>query len=430
MSSTSLSSAPLSNPNFRKVSSTTNLVNRFEIGPVFRGMRRSKVGVAMVSLQIAFSMAAIVNCYSIVTQIFQPINQDPGIDVDNIVHISNVGIGDRFNPRLATDEDLRYIHSLPGVLSATQIQAIPLSGSGWSSGLRTDVESHDAIVGAVYHVNENVLDTFGAELVSGDSFTVDDVVWVGNNGTEVPASAILTVELAKELFPDLEPVNVVGQVVYQGNDLHTIKGVIASFPRPWISTTANNRSFLIPRQNDTSSYHYAIRVEPGSSDQLMSELEEGLMKLNRDRVLRNISTIAETARNLNAGNIVASGILVIITIVFVLVTCLGLIGLVNLNIKQRIKQIGVRRALGANQQDIVRYFLIESLVICTLGVVLGTGLAIGLNVLLVSVLEMIKVSWWVFAVTASGLLLLCLFATAIPSYRAAQVSPAIATRAV
>ena len=62
----------------------------------------------------------------------------------------------------------------------------------------------------------------------------------------------------------------------------------------------------------------------------------------------------------------------------------------SLWVTQRRKQIGVRRALGARRVDILRYFLTENFMITSVGVVGGVLLAIGLNQLLVSKLEMAK----------------------------------------
>lgn len=406
------------------------MMSRLELRSIVRGMRGAKVGVTMVSLQIAFTLAAVVNCYAIVSVILTPMFRDPGIDVANIVHVTNNGIHQRFDPRLSIEEDLRFLSSLPGVRSVTQIQAIPLSSSGWSSNLKTDPDATDTGVnGAVYHVDENALDTFGAEIIAGKNFTFDDIVWNDQQSSVNPATTLLTEQMAEALFPDLTPSEVVGKTVYDGSLLLTVKGIIDVFPRPWYSDDLH-RTFLLPRQNAWDNYRYAIRTEPGISDQLIPEIESGLVDLNRDRIVRNISILEETAQRSRAGNLTACLILIVVSIAFLFVTALGIIGLVNLNIKQRTKQIGIRRALGANKGDITRFFLLESSIICAIGIVAGCGLGVLINMVLVNAMELETLAWWVFGVGALSMVVLTLLASVAPAIRASTIPPASATRTI
>ena len=405
-------------------------LTRMELGSIVKGMRGAKVGVTMVSLQIAFTLAAVVNCYAIVSVVLTPVLRDTGIDVENIIHVSNNGIGQRFNPRNTIEEDLRYLSSLPGVRAVTQIQAIPLSGSGWSTNLKTDPDETDTgINGAVYHVNENAIDTFGVELIAGENFTFDDIIWNDQQSTINPASTLLTEQMAEALFPNLEPSEVVGKSVYSGNILLTVKGIIDMFPRPW-NNQYMHRSYLLPRQNASHNYLYVVRTEPGLSEQLIPVIESGLVDSNRDRIIRDVAILEETARRSNAGNLTACVILIIVSISFVFVTTLGIIGLVNLNIKQRTKQIGIRRALGARKGDITRFFLLESSIICVIGVVLGCGLGVFLNIVLVNEMELETLAWWVFGVGALFMGVLTLAASVAPAIRASSIPPASATRTV
>ena len=64
-------------------------------------------------------------------------------------------------------------------------------------------------------------------------------------------------------------------------------------------------------------------------------------------------------------------------------TSLGIVGLASFSVSRRTKQIGTRRALGASKADITRYFQSENLVISFIGVLLGAGLTIGLNIWMV-----------------------------------------------
>ena len=106
----------------------------------------------------------------------------------------------------------------------------------------------------------------------------------------------------------------------------------------------------------------------------------------------------------------------------------GIVGMATLWVNQRRKQIGVRRALGARKLDILRYFITENFIITSGGVVAGLLLAVGLNQLLVSQLELTKLPIVYLAVGSAVLWLVGVAAVYAPAWRASGISPAIATR--
>jgi putative ABC transport system permease protein len=117
-----------------------------------------------------------------------------------------------------------------------------------------------------------------------------------------------------------------------------------------------------------------------------------------------------------------------VTVLLLLVTASGVVGMATLWVNQRRKQIGVRRALGARKFDILRYFITENFIITSGGVVAGLLLAIGLNQLLVSQLELSKLPIAYLAVGSLVLWLVGIAAVYAPAWRASGISPAIATR--
>ena len=123
-------------------------------------------------------------------------------------------------------------------------------------------------------------------------------------------------------------------------------------------------------------------------------------------------------------------ILSVVIALLLFITSLGIVGLTVFSVAERTRQIGTRRALGAQRGDILRYFLLENWIVTTLGLALGIALAFGLNVALVSRVSGPKMEP---GLVAGGVLLLWiagLAATFLPALRGARVAPAIATRNV
>jgi len=123
-------------------------------------------------------------------------------------------------------------------------------------------------------------------------------------------------------------------------------------------------------------------------------------------------------------------LLVSVTVFLLGVTASGIVGMASLWVNLRRKQIGVRRALGATRGDIVRYFLTENLLITSAGIAVGVLAAWGLNGVLMSELSVPRLPLEYLAVGVLLMLLLGVIAVLGPALRAAQLSPALATRSV
>ena len=105
-------------------------------------------------------------------------------------------------------------------------------------------------------------------------------------------------------------------------------------------------------------------------------------------------------------------------------------GLAVFSINRRRKQIGTRRALGATRPDILRYFLLENVLISGVGVVLGAALTIGFNMFLVQAFNMPRIEWYYTPLGMVVLLVLGQLAVIGPARNAAHTPPALATRSV
>ena len=104
-------------------------------------------------------------------------------------------------------------------------------------------------------------------------------------------------------------------------------------------------------------------------------------------------------------------------------TGIGMAGLTSFWVRQRHKQIGIRRALGARKVDILRYFQIENLIIASGGCVVGLILAIVINLGLMRMFAMDQMPVWYVAVGIAVILALGQIAVFVPARRASNVPP-------
>jgi putative ABC transport system permease protein len=402
-----------------------------EIGPIWRAMMRNKTGAILIALQIAVTMAIMVNAISIMQERGRMMARPSGVDEHNIFSIASVGFAENFNERVTIEEDLAALRALPGVVNAIQSNSVPLSGGGWSMGLQT--EPGAAIDGtgvAIYFVDEHGLDTFGVKLVAGENFSATDIGWRERSETEWQDKALITRAMAEALYPDAWE-SALGSTVYINDDeLITITGIIEQMQAPWNGWDGVERVMLTPTHTLFGATRYIIRTEPGMRDTLMPQVEELLAESNKDRIVRSMRTMDETRERSYRGDASMIKILTFTIVLLIAVTSLGIVGLASFSVNRRTKQIGTRRALGASKVAILRYFMTENFIISLVGVFIGAALTIGLNIVMIEAFTLTRIAWYLVPLAMLMLLVVGQAAVFGPARRASSVPPAVATRTV
>ncbi|MGB5248991.1 MAG: FtsX-like permease family protein [Gammaproteobacteria bacterium] len=400
-----------------------------EFGPIWRAGLRSKTGPVLMALQIALTLAVIVNAVFIIEQRIENIARPTGMDIENIVTVQSFGIGEDFDLKESVPEDLRALEQIPGVIAVTSSQHVPLSGSGWGTEFSGSVDEDAPRANAAqYFVNSDALNALGVRLESGRGFSPDDIEYPENYG--IPYSrAIVTRAYLDALFPDGGAT--AGTTIYDnlGNPVEVV-GVLERMHGAWVGWDQLENVVLVPRVMPTDSTYYIVRTEPGERDRVMPQVEQTLLSTNDRRIVKSLRTHSEIKDNSYMGDRGMAIVLSVVVGLMILVTGVGIVGLASFSVRQRIKQIGTRRAIGARRRDIVRYFVLENLMITTVGVALGAVLTLAVNYLLVVNFELERLDPVYVPAGILALWLLGLLAVAGPARKASSISPAIATRTI
>jgi putative ABC transport system permease protein len=113
-----------------------------------------------------------------------------------------------------------------------------------------------------------------------------------------------------------------------------------------------------------------------------------------------------------------------------LITGLGISGLISFTVNQRRKQIGIRRALGGTKRQIVNFFIIEISLLTAMGAILGVVLTFGLNYLMSDQSgTQSGLNWLPLVSLIAAIWAVNLIASWLPAKRASLIEPAIVTRA-
>lgn len=405
-----------------------------EFGPIWRALMRQKSSYVLIALQIAVTMALMVNAIAIIQERSRLMARPTGVDEDNIFYLNSVSFDPDIDHKALIIEDLDAIRNSPGVRNAVTTNSVPIRGGGWSQSMQT--EPGDDIDGAgtgLYFVDEHGIDTFGVELIAGRNFTPTDVVWYDpdNNGHRWPDSIIVSKALVNSMFPDTDPAEAVGKVVYI--EMHrpiTIIGVVDTLQASWKGWDQLEHAMFMPQMRAWSAARYVIRTEPGYRDEVIPQIEKMLAESNRGRIIKDTTTMTEIRHRAYLEDSAMIKLLVFIVSLLTGITSLGIVGLASFSVARRTKQIGTRRALGATRPAILRYFMLENFLISSVGVISGAILAVGLNIWMVQTFNLTPIAWYVIPVAMLALWFVGQLAVYGPARRASQVSPAIATRAV
>jgi putative ABC transport system permease protein len=407
-----------------------------EIGPIFRALSHQKSRFWLITLEIALTLAIVANCLSMIAHERTKMQRSTGMDEEHLLVVQSEPFAPEFEDedyvRAGYDEDLRVLRALPGVRAATASHHIPLSGSG-SNNSRRPIGTEIEPIGTPYFiVGTDILETLGVELVEGRDFVETDFPGPEVEGGAVEprgSPVIITKELADLFFPDGDAV---GRAIEpaDSSSVDVIVGVVARMHGPWPTDGWAERVTLYPgRPAGRRMARYLVRAEPGMVDDLYTALETRLLEVNDGRIV-TVRTLREIKAETYRAHTVVIQVLGGLSVLLVLVTSLGVIGLTSFSVTQRTREIGTRRALGATRAAILRYFLVENWLVTSTGLALGLSLTYALNFALAHWADVSRIGWIQVTTGMTTLWLMGLLAALVPAARGAAVPPVVATRTV
>jgi putative ABC transport system permease protein len=419
-----------------------------EIGPIVRALRRNKVRAVLIVAEIALALAIVTNCVAMILEARGKMTRTSGFDDDNIVSLRSTPFEPAFKEDGYLDnalrQDLEALRSLPGVVAATNTGFLPWQGGGSSDELKAEGGS-EGLRTQIYSADEGTLDALGVKISEGRGFTAQQVDTdtlrlralgtskrpVGADGRyseKFVMDVIISRAYGKLAFGEGSPLG--KNLLDSDGDQYRVVGVIDDFYNPYgwpiheyvVFYPTRSRSFQ-------GGAGFLVRTEPGQAGVVAKAAEQKLLATNGGRNVR-VRTLQEIKDAFFGPQTVVVTLMSAVIVLLVIVTSLGIVGLTSFSVTERTRQIGTRRALGARRADIVTHFLLENWLLTTVALVLGCGLAVGVNMAIMSAaggtrLGALTVAAGVVLLWVAGLL-----ATLAPALRASRISPAIATRNV
>ena len=412
-----------------------------EIRALLSAMSRGRTGPLLVAAQVALTLAVIVNVAYIVQQRLAIMNAPTGIDLVNTfwIEVQLDKPSEGFGSIVSADE--QYLNSLPDVEVASISGPLPqtwnMIGLPFASEAAL-LQKPGAATGArVFMGSEKWLDAFGLKLVAGRNVSPEVVAPPAADFAATlanwPAETVVTKALADKLFPKGDAL---GKTMHVGlvNRPTTIVGIIGEFrgaPTGGAQGEAwAQQNVIVPAIPSGPTATYIVRTKPGRRDLVMGQLEQSFAERVPGHFLERIQTMERTARIARSGLRSSTIVLTTVAAIVALVTMLGIVGLAAFNVATRHKQLGTRRAIGADEVSHPALLRRGELADHHARVRRGVRARDCGGLKISQMYQLPRMPLYYLVAGVVGTWLLGLLAVVLPARRAASISPAIATRTV
>ena len=396
------------------------------------GLGRSRTRAALLMVQAAISVILLVGTGLFITSLRNVRGVELGVDVNRLV-TGTIDLGAVGIEGAAEDDYFERareaVSRLPGVASATVADASPFGN--WSMGTMLSVpdrDPRDMPKDPTYQssVAPNYFATVGTRILSGRAFTDADT----RHGA--PPVAIVSEGIVRTIWPNESPI---GKCVRMDRDgpCAEIVGVAATTHRNSIARDTNAAQVYVPLQRGTSgglARMLIVRPTGTDPDAIVELVRRAMQTVMPDLPYAYVRPMRAALANelrpwrLGATMFAAFGLIALV------LSSLGLYSVVAYTVAQRMHELGVRVALGAQVNDLRRIVLAHGLRIAALGVAGGTIIALVSGRFVAPML--FKTSPRdpaVFAAVIVLLLAVATIASLVPARRATRADPLVALRA-
>ncbi len=402
-----------------------------DFGPILRSLSRNRTRTLLLTLEIAVTLAIVLNCWNLIDQQRASLLTPSGLDDEHTIAVEARPYSPDYQDfefrQQVVRRDAEALRAIPGVVDATPISTWPLQGGGSSLQAKPlGAPDSDRVRAPYYTADTQVLSTLDLELVAGRAFEATDLPT--HPGPQI-MNVLVTKDLADALYPDG---NAVGQTIDTGSEEwpDVIVGVLDYMYTPYGGGPMETRILFYPgNPGSAGRLRYLVRTEPEAFDEVYAAVD-GVMKKSESQRIIETRTLIEIKGQGQVLNAFAVRILTAIIGLLLFVTTLGIYGMTSFSVTQRTKQIGTRRALGATQPAILGYFFLESGLVTLFGTALGLVGAWGLDLMIAGQMDSQRLGPAVLVAGITLLWLLAGLATGLPALRASRLSPALATRTV
>jgi putative ABC transport system permease protein len=387
----------------------------------FRRRRLSLRG-ALVVAEVAMAVVLLAGAGLMVRSLVKLQTTNHGFDPTGVTTFSL----DARNAKLDFFNRLRErIAALPGVETASLSRNAPLSGVSIGRPMkiqgRPDLNNGIGAGVGIHNISPEYLPTFRIPLSRGRNFTSDDRA----GGKRV---AIVSETAARRFWPGADPLGALISVD-ENEQWVEVVGVVADV-KYWQLEAAPSADVYIPHTQHTARPPNTLSVRGTTAKAaLASAVRREVAALDRNIPLTTIRTIDERFTEATAQMRYGALLLVLFAGLALIISQMGVYGVITYAVSSRTQEIGIRMALGAQRRDVFKLVVGQGMMLAMSGLAIGLAASFGLTRLIKSMLYGISTTDAVtFMATALLLTAVAILACYIPARRATKVDPIVALR--
>jgi len=383
-----------------------------------------------VMTEIALAVVLLIGAGLLMKSLLRLLQTSPGFNPENMLTMTVVLPARKYsesNRQIGFQDQLRErVRSLPGVNSIGMVNILPLQGGNTT---RFNVEGDpipppgQEIEANIRIVDETYFQTLGVPFLAGRNFDERD-----KEGS--PGVVIIGKTLADKLFAGRDPVG--HRLVYTGVQapVDSVVGVVGDVKITGLDDAIRPVVYYPYRQNSSMAANLVVRTN-ADPNALASAVRNETRTLEPDVAIFNVRTMQDLISGSPAAFMRRFPALLISIFagLALVLSSIGIYGVVSYSVSQQAHYIGVRMALGAQASDILKLVLKQGLALTLVGITIGILAAFVLMRLLRSMLFEVQANdIATFAMVVGTLFLVSMLACYIPARRATRVDPLVALR--
>ena len=384
--------------------------------------RRFSIRNAFIVAQVALSLIALIGAGLFLMSLGNAQKIDPGFDTKNLAMLSfDVGSLNYDAPRAREFQRraLEAAQSVPGVKTATIANIVPLFNGGFARSVFPEgtegSTTRNGILTQLGLVAPDYLQTMGIALMRGQNF--DSSV-----REDSPKVAIINEAAAKRFWPNEDPIGKRFKFFGEKEFVQVI-GVARNSKYNTLGEDPTSYMYLPLIQNPSTGVTLFFRCN-GDAKSVIPSVRAQVQALDRNLPLTNVWPIGEVIDQALFNARFGAALLAVFAGLAVLLCAVGIYGVVGYTVGQRIREFGIRLALGAQPKDVVLMVIRQSARTLAIGLVAGLVAAFVMARLVVDLLYGVGATEpFAFLAMAVMLAVIGIFASYIPARHAAAVDP-------
>ncbi|HXG68905.1 MAG TPA: ABC transporter permease [Blastocatellia bacterium] len=395
------------------------------------GAGRGRLRNLLVISEVALSLVLLVGAGLMVKGFIRLVeNQKQGFNPENLLTLRTTASLSKYaqNHQVAAfySQAVERIAALPEVASVSLVGNLPASDNWRSRQFRIEGRPEPApgeALNATFEVvGANYFQTMRIPLLKGREFDERD-------GEDAPRVAIISAEMARRYFPDEDPLGKRIKVISDmGNQWAAIVGVVGDVKRFQFDQQPQPALYFPHPQYPMRGMYFAIRAS-GEPMSLAASVKSQIYAVDPEQPLYEIYAMEKVIADKISGMRLMASLMAIFGILALVLSAVGVYGVMAYSVSQRTHEIGVRMALGAQSGDVLKMVIGQAMKLAAIGLGIGLPLAIALSSFMASALfGLVALDVMTFAGITALLVGVAMLSSYLPARRAARVDPMVALR--